>query len=295
MKVFNLTKSLQTSLMVSFIATTFELLSGAPSRAFTPFDYFNDFTKYGAQQNLTCPVSPTGVCGAVAAINSFIFLQKQYPSIYDNKLVPNYNSLNNTSPVDALAFADVGWQVPSKPKRLGYYQRTGGAEQDYIETKSDWFNDFASGTSLLGSWFPGSSQNNRKPTIDDLAMEIKDGEDVEFFVSGTGFYHVLTLTGVFCTTETNCGIKYQDPNSPTNQYSTPVSLMSDMIMFTGVPGSQYEGQVTITAAFSESPIPVPGPLPLLGLGVAFRYSRKLRNLNKAGRITMPHRENSIRA
>jgi|688.fasta_scaffold246037_2 hypothetical protein len=242
------------------------------------FNYSNDFSKYGVQQNFSCPASPGGVCGAIAAINSFIFLQKQYPNIYDNKLVPKYDPMTNTSMMDAQAFADTGWQVGGNPMRKGYYQRTGGAEQDYLDTKKDWFNDYAPGTSVISSWFSGSTDNNRKPTIDDLAQEIKDGEDVEFFVQGTNFYHVLTLTGVFCDMAMSCGIKYQDPNMPTVEQMTSVMINNGMLMFTGVPGSNFNEAVTITAAFSESPIPEPSSiLGILAIGSLGAISALKRN------------------
>jgi hypothetical protein len=234
------------------------------------FDYFNDFDKYGVQENFTCPGPGSGgVCAAVAAINSFIFLQNEYPNIYDNKLVPNYDPMTNTSMMDAEAFADTGWQAGSNPMRLGYYQRAllpgFDAEEDYLDTKKDWFNDYAPGTTVFDSWFEGSPDNDRKPTIEDLAKEIKDGEDVEFFVDdGNGFFHALTLTGVFCDMAMNCGIKYQDPNQPTVEQDTLVSPMNGMLMFTGVPGSGFAGTVTITAAFAESPR-VPEPSTILGI------------------------------
>lgn len=41
--------------------------------------------------------------------------------------------------------------------------------------------------------------------------------------------------------------------------------------------NKYEPQIQLQTSLGEAPVACPGPLPLLGLGVAFRYSRKLRN------------------
>src|SRR5262245_42919714 len=52
------------------------------------FDFSEDFSKFGRQpNNLEC--RPGKACAAVASINSFVFLEKQYPKIFDNKLTPN--------------------------------------------------------------------------------------------------------------------------------------------------------------------------------------------------------------
>jgi hypothetical protein len=102
----------------------------------------------------------------------------------------------------------------------------------------------------------------------DLTPEINDHEDVELFVKDTNFFHVITLTEVSCDVAMNCGIRYQDPNAPTvNQPSTPITTMDGMLMFTGLPGSNFNGTVTITAAFSESTVPEPSTGLLLATGL----------------------------
>ena len=239
----------------------------APIVVAAAFSYSIDFNKLGQTPNFTCGTQ--GACGAVATINSFAFLQKQYPGVYDNKLLPNNNAMTNTDPTDAQKFGFDGWQVGANPMRQGYYMRPGGAESDFLQTKKDWINDYAPGTTVFNSWWAGSPDNNRKPTIDDLAQEIKDGEDVEFFVKGTNFFHVMTLTAVACDMAMNCTIRYQDPNDPgTHQGPTPITVMDGMLMFTGVPGSgQPNLTVTITAAFAESPVPEPATVALFVFAV----------------------------
>jgi hypothetical protein len=240
------------------------------------FSYSLDFDKFGKQENFMC--GGQYACGAVATINSFIFLQNEYPDVYDGKLVPNYDEMTMTAMEDAQDFAFDGWQVGENPVREGYYERDGGAESDFLQTKKDWINDRAPGSTIFNSWWAGSPDNDRKPTITDLANEIRDGEDVEFFVRGDDFYHVMTLTEVSCDMAMNCSIRYQDPNDPTvNQPSTPVTIMDGMVMFTGVPGSGYpELTVTIEAAFAESPIPEPATIVLLATAVVGLVARRRR-------------------
>lgn len=236
------------------------------------FTYTEDFSKFGTTLNGSCGLN--GACGAVASMNSFTFLGKQYPGIYGNMLTPNM-AMDGTDTVDANKFATGGWQVGSNPARKGYYDPARPHNADYtdsfLQTKKDWINDFAPGTTVFDSWFAGSADHDRKPTIADLAQEMKDKEDVEFFIRGTSgttdVYHVLTLTEVSCDMANSCSIRYQDPNAPTvNQPSTPITVNMGMLQFMNIPG--YPGTYTITAAFAESPKNVPEPATIVMLATA---------------------------
>jgi len=240
--------------------------------AFAGFTAAENFNLFGDQQNFTCP-GIGGVCGAIAAINSFIFLENMYPGTYrlpnaPGLLTPNYVAANNNDPIDSNNFANTGWQVGTNPPRTGYYNRTGTAGGDYIATLTDWFSDFAPNTSRLSSWFAGSTQNNRLPTINDLGGELAAQEDVQIFVQNANFYHVLTLYSLVCTDNANtmCTARWQDPNDPTNgTYSSAVTINGGQLSIAGVLGAG--GAVNITAAFSESPIPEPETLAFVAGGV----------------------------
>jgi hypothetical protein len=179
-----------------------------------------------------------------------------------------------TDPIDATNFGVTGWQVGANPMRRGFYDllRPHNADftDSFLQTKKDWIHDFAPGTTVFDSWFPGSIDNDRKPTIMDLAQEIKDGEDVELFVRGEGgYYHVISLTGIFCRDDamTMCGLKYQDNDGDINMnLMAPITVAGGMVMFTGAL-SGADRTVTITAAFAESPVPEPSTLLLLGSGL----------------------------
>src|SRR4051812_26113487 len=76
-----------------------------------PFNYSEDFGNFGAQTNL-CPLTnPKGICAAVASINSFIYLENQFPDIYGNKLTPNVQGTkpSQTDSKDASDFGVNGW------------------------------------------------------------------------------------------------------------------------------------------------------------------------------------------
>jgi hypothetical protein len=248
-----------------------------------PINVSIDTSKLGVTLNEDCGIG--GICGAIASINSFAYLSRQFPGVYGNLpngLLPSYNNTANTDSVDAKKFAVNGWQVGMNPARTGYYNRTGGAELDYLQTKMDWFNDYAPGTTMFDSWWAtpaghpewASPHNTAKPTVSNLVGALQQQKDVEFFVQRDGFYHVMTLTGIECDMAMNCTIKWQDPNDPAqanpNQtmakiYSAPITVTGGMIMFGGVLGAG--GTVTMTAAFAEMAIPEPATVLLLVVGL----------------------------
>ncbi|MGA2723404.1 MAG: PEP-CTERM sorting domain-containing protein [Bryobacteraceae bacterium] len=244
-----------------------------------PFDYSEDFNYFGEQVNLCPPTNPKGICAAVSAINSFIYLENQYPGVYGVKLTPNVVGPvgAETDAQDATAFGVTGWQVGTNPVRQGYYPRPGGANPDYIATLMDWVNDYAPGTSVFAAMYPGSGG---LPDVAWLAQQIQSREDVEFFVSGPGFYHAATLTGIACGdyNYTDCSITYQDPNTPSVNQMTSIFIgTGGALQFTGLPGSSYTPTVSIVAAFSESPVPEPATLFLTGAVVIFLAGRRMRH------------------
>jgi hypothetical protein len=204
-----------------------------------PFDYSNPFSEYGVQDDFAC--GGKGACGAVSTVNSFVFLEKQYPKKYNNKLTPNavtdLKTGQVTDPKDAQNFGFDGWPQPN-PTFTGNYNRPGDVrEQVYLDTKMDWINYYAPFTTKFDSWFLGSTNNNRAPTISDLAGEMKDHEDVELWVKGDSEFHVIILTDVKCDKDLNCSIRYQDPNGPTTeQPNTMVTVVNGMLQIPATPG-----------------------------------------------------------
>jgi hypothetical protein len=212
-------------------------------------------------------VATGGACAAVAAINSFIFLERTHPGLYGNTLTPSRIGNANTDFTDAFAFTEGTWQVGGNPERTGYYSRfPGSANSLYMDTKMDWINDHAPGTTVYDSRYVG---NGGQPTVAWLAQEIRDGEDVEFFINNNAgtFYHALTLTGIACDAAGNCFVTYSDPNDPTTMYNRALSSgVGGRLEFTDPFG--LIGTVYIDAAFSESAVPEPTTLFLLATGLA---------------------------
>jgi hypothetical protein len=235
-------------------------------------DPSENFANFGKQVNLTCPVSPLGVCAAASAINSFIFLQNQYPAIYGTKLAPNVQA-DQTDPMDTLAFANL------------YYPLTGDSSLNYLLSKQTWINSRAPGTTVFDSFFAGSPNHNGEPTTAFLLAEEAQQEDVELFVrdvTNPGVAHAIVLTGISCTPENGCVITTQDPNSPTAQQTQQVFFgLTGGLEIVGLPGtgSPYLTDIfEIYAAFSESPVPEPRTWLLLSIAIPilFRLRRRCR-------------------
>lgn len=243
-------------------------------------DPSEDFDNFGKQPNF-CLAGIGGVCFAASAINSFIFLENQYPSVYGNKLTPNVVGAkpNQTDPKDATNFATMTGAVTANT--AGYNK--------FVSAKMAWLNKFAPGTTSIISQYVGSASNNGVPTFDFLSGEIQRKEDVEMFVVGAGVAHAIDLVSVSCGPPYNvCGMRYQDPNNPTTlqPFTQFTAGAGGALEFFGLPG--FAGSpFTIQAAFSESPVPELSTWAMMFVGfaglslVGYRSSRKRTRTCKA--------------
>jgi hypothetical protein len=256
--------------------------------------YSEPFAWFGDQANQTPPGYPNGTCAASSAINSFIYLENQYPNIYGapngGKLTPNYNAANNNDPTDALNFGVNGFGMDpnnSNNPYPGYYPSPLPANSGYVATKTQWFNTYAPGTTTIDSWYLGtaqdpSNQNNMNPTPQVFQAQLQAKEDVEFFIQGSA-YHVLTLTDLTVNMNTNptsYTVSWLDCNDTSMEYSSPVTFAANgQMQITGVFGYPNGSLENITAAFAESPIPEPSTfLMLVGMGAVslLAYARRWR-------------------
>lgn len=228
-----------------------------------------DFSKYGRTENTTCPSSPGGVCGAVAAINSFTYLQNKNPLTYGNSLVPNLNP-DGTAPMDALTFADYYY---------GFAAEEFGALDGYMESKMWWIENHTPQRTSYSSMYVGSSYNDGNVSTDFLRNELLDGEDIEFFACAfcddedNVVAHALTLYGI--DTE-NMKLYFQDPNDPSTPVEKPYTIDGGVLSFTGIFGFE-DLDFSVYAAFSESVIPEPTTwaMMIVGFGViGFRLRRR---------------------
>ena len=216
-------------------------------------------------------------CGPTAAVNSFVFLENAYPTIYGNSLVPLING--NTFYQDEVAAANTlaGANYMSTCNCGGTYI------EDFIMGKQNYINALAPNTTTYAAqisipWLvqrnPGPQpstnapqpiyvQASTDPTAQFIQGQIKDGEDVEVFVGyNAGGAHYLTLTNISFDTNALTGkIGFIDPG--TGAYGTA--------NITGVVGgviqTNYGGGAAIYAAVAESPVPVPAAIWLAGSGL----------------------------
>jgi hypothetical protein len=224
-------------------------------------DPSEDFNNFGKQGNLCLAVS-RGVCAAASAINSFIFLENQYPTIYGNMLTPSVKGSkpNQTDPVDTTLFAALYYSLHNNK----------GAFDNFVAAETQWFDTFAPGTTYIESNYPGSADQNGVPTIGFLATQIQQKEDVELFIYGGGIGHAIDLTGISCSA-TACVITYQDPNSPKEQQTSQLFSGPAGLIFQGLPGTSPKYSQTffaIAAAFAESPVPEPAMSLLIAISLA---------------------------
>ena len=264
------------------------LLGTAASAWGAAFSYSNDFNKYGKVQNQNCGIG--GICGAVAMINSFVFLQNMYPQVYGNSPL-----VSNDPAADAMKFALGGWQAGNNPARQGYYNRIPQGQtgiKELWETKVDWVNDYAPGTTVFAgmtafvdsteTWKAGQFVQLGYPTIAFLAEEIRRGEDVEASIATltNSGAHAITITGIACDDQNNCTLKYQDPNFPTMERSVALTMnamMGNRLQFSEV--GTFNADVYLYLAFAESPVPEPGTIAFVLVGFTVLVVLKRRSVS----------------
>ena len=206
-------------------------------------------------------------CGPTAAVNSFVFLENAYPTIYGNSLVPLING--NTFYQDEVAAANVlsGANYMSTCNCVGTYI------EDFIMGKQNYINALAPNTTTYAAqisipWLvqrnPGPQpstnapqpiyvQASIAPTAQFIQSQIKDGEDVEVFVGyNAGGAHYLTLTGISFDTVAMTGtISFIDPGTGAYNTANSTGVVGGVIQ-TNYGGGQG---AAIYAAVAESPVP----------------------------------------
>jgi len=236
-----------------------------------PIGGTEDFNNFGKQGNFCTTTNPGGVCFAASAINSFIYLENQFPGIYGNSLTPNIAGAkpNQTDMTDATTLSNTSGPITDDTAGWNLF----------LQTKTNWVNTKAPGTTVITSEYAGSPNNNAIPDINFLLQEIQDHEDVEMFISGGGIAHAIDLVSIGCTVQNGCTMQYQDPNFPTTLQ--PLTQLTagpgGFLTFTGLPGFPQNTFYTIDAVFSESPVPEPSAWILTAAALAaitFRARRR---------------------
>ena len=245
-------------------------------------------------------------CGPTAAVNSFVYLQRKYPGIYDHKLVPDQDGdLKNYTQAEMAAVAkDIGenymntvvdnetwfdWFVYGKreyiedkiPGMTIYEAQYSWSWNDRPPPGDPNYNgpyDLPSGS--VPDWF----ENSTNPTAEFIYDELKDCEDVEILITGD-YNHYLTLYGFSWDTTGGANglgggvMNFMDPWR--NVKDVPALPGNADIWFDGIElKTNYKGGTSmISGVISESPVPEPATIILLGsglLGVGYQFRKKKR-------------------
>jgi len=241
---------------------------------------YNSYIQPGA----TMPLQNTagGVCAATALMNSFVYLQNSYPSVYGPGLTTGSNPENTLAEARDELCGVIG---PAN-------------NQNIWQGKLDWFNMFAPGHTV----FAGMTVDNvstwadkqfltglTAPTVAFLMSQIAAGEDVEIGITG-GTEHELTLTGIQVGPGGAISISYIDPNcvqgtSAANPGPSTVAVTQTAagLQFgwqngNGLICSGASVPVTIDSAWAES-LPEPPSLAILmtaiiGFVMFYRHSAR---------------------
>ena len=227
-------------------------------------------------------------CAPTATINSFVYLENQYPSVYGNSLTGG----NAVAARDALALAmgtdttpaDAGTSIQ------GWWE----GKVEYIDTRapnSTVYHGMAAWdttTWTRASAFERPQGTDAAPTWDFLWRNMEACEDVEigfWWGSGEELGHAVTLTSIKFHDDGAGGgiagngtwepgeqqrIDYLDPNNPGGgHFYADVTWDNANGYFTFVWDNDVNAQQTVRLllAFAESPIPAPGAMLLVLIGV----------------------------
>lgn len=251
------------------------------------------------KQNLV-PGCGAVACGPTATVNSFVFLQNQYPEIYGNKLIPDTNKNGKVDESEMIEAASALTTL------MGCCLPDGTDVKNFLPGKMKYIEGDSTANPPLAGKAPGVTvyQSRTDPIWQFLVDELKAGEDVELSI---GLYdaagkriggHAVTLTR-FKWTDTNMDnviglregaqIFFIDPSDGVNK-SAGIFNVGSTIETDFLSGEQFLNQTVasgrIELAVSESPIPEPDVILLLLTGLlgllANRQRPELRAHRKSG-------------
>lgn len=211
-------------------------------------------------------------CVPTATMNSFVWLQNAYPSIYGL----------DAFGLPALQGGTGSWQAAGGLLAGANYMNTsannGTTLPNWIFGKVSYLSTYAPGKTIFAGMDSLVAAANRpwwdtnaNPTVNFLYQELLAGEDVELGIYPLDMVgHALTLTGLTWDDSNSNGafdgpdtlmLNTVDPANPLG--NTPLILTPGNPMT--ISGGPYDGY-SLEVALAESPVPEPATASLLLLG-----------------------------
>jgi hypothetical protein len=213
-------------------------------------------------------------CGPTAAVNSFAFLQRKFPGIYDHKLIPDTDM---DGLIDYQEMIDTAVGLGGNDYMMCAECNGGTFIDKFISGKRKWIQERAPGSTIF--------KQQEDPPWEFLWRELGDMEDVELLF---GFYdtnntrlggHYVTLTKFWwedtnmndAIDEDNAMIGLVDPADGTLKMNS-VEESGAPFLYTdyGVGLAINNTEIAYTRiewAVSESPVPEPATIVLCSLGL----------------------------
>ncbi len=274
------------SFVVFFVAIIFVVWIATASANI--YDVQKELALYGnlnqnSMQIYWDPIQHMNVgCGPTAAVNSFVYLQKKYGSVYDTLLVPACGQdLDGNGIQDfyddemAVGIALGGASYMNTLANLTTFH------DDFIWGKKAYIESVASGNTVYAAqdWWAWTNTERPKPawvapvkpTWGFIYNELKACEDVEILLSWSDGGHFLTLTSLHWNDADNDGIIDFGENASMDYIDPCTGAWGQSQIWTG--GSESDKDIEtdyntssttwISMAVAESPVPEPSTLIML--------------------------------
>jgi len=252
-----------------------------------------DITKFGNLKQADVTSCPNDACGPTSAVNSFVFLQKSFPQVYDSKLIEHDPANVANDPYRDLVFT-------ANRLATDAFMRTcticGTFPDDFAVGKDRWINGFgataghAPGTTTFGvqdefAWGAGNALppdrltpptyfRQKTPDSSFFISELRKMEDIEILLNGDP-NHWVTVTS-FSFTDLNDNnvldgaevgtIGFIDPADGANRIR-PLKLTGGEIVVDYRQNGTFSARI-VSAESESTPIPEPATVVLLIVGVA---------------------------
>jgi hypothetical protein len=227
-------------------------------------------------------------CAPTATMNSFMWLQAAYPTVY------GVDGLGNPVLQGGAGTWLAAAQLLAGPNYMNTSPINGTTEGNWANGKANYLNFYAPGKTVFAGMDSDLTLNrpawdlNANPTIVFILNELRLGEDVELGIDpSSGIGHVLTLTGAMWV-DMNNGVftigdplffNTIDPANPIGNTLITIDPASENNPAGGNPmgiiGVNYNGY-RLTGALAESPIPEPATITLAFLGGVSLMLRRRR-------------------